>query len=1257
MSKRSRDGVNIPGMLLDQIKNTESFDNDDRFNFKKRKGGKQVSRKEKRKNERQLKKQKKSIPIVDSRFQSNGPQRQNNHQQQQQQKLQKPQQQNQSKNNSHINNHNVSNSFDKHTTAMNTKLNKTVPSQFVEDPNKFKKSKKSKSVQFSEKNQIRSIENRASLKYNDSGSSDDDMYYDFEKDFFDDEADEDDDEDDELDEDDDEEPKGDYYEDEDEKRTWEALMQLKKGKSTNDSTEIRTVKEDEISDDEISEDELLASESESDSGSENNEDNDIDNNDDDEDDEESKIWAALKKLKAAKNSDKKEEIRVVKEDDLQDDSLSDDFSEDDDRDVLDDDDNESEEEDEEMLGSDEDENKTWEALKKLKSMKKDTKPKSEVRIIREDEIDDDSLSEDEDLSGSEEISESSESSAGEDDEEEEDMDETKVWEQLKKLKGNKKANDTGSDIKIVKEDDLDDDSLSEDFSEEEEEEEEKKIKQKKESKKEKSKKSKKESEEEEEYAPRPLSASEREAREHDRSDMDYYAKKLGIKNKKLSKTDDDDLVGGLLDGLDFLFDGEGSDNYDNYDNFEETTKKEPKKSKKQQKEEVYSDDDDEEEDQYGFGENDFEDDDDLDEDDKALLREMQQLGDSEDSDEGSDSEDDGRPRVRENPYAAPVASPANKTEDVSGSRYIPPALRRKMALEQGSQKESEEVIKLTKSIKGPLNRLSEANIITIVNDINLLYSENARQTVNETIIKVILQSVLVPGPQLDSLLVLYASVISAIYTLQGTEFGAYTIQTFVEKLNEYLKDENLAKGRELINLIGLLGHCYNLKVVGCTLIYDIVSKKLVNDPTELKTDALLKLIKTSGPNMRSDDPSSLKQIISDLNKSISEEEKKTGKKANARTRFLVDTITNLKNNKLKNIESENTTQMLTRIRKLLARIKGTKSFDAIKVTLDDIEKIEERGKWWLVGSAWKGLGDNKNDDNDNGNLSESLQESDIYGKVEVNDSVINDVLDSAEPNWLELARLQRMNTDIRRAIFVSIMSANDFMDAFGKLEKLRLKKQQEREIPNILMHCASMESVYNPYYGMLAKKICEEHSMRKTFQFNLWDLLKDFEGGEDDDEKLTLDTSSGHINDEETKLKKVLNLGRLFGFLIGEGSLPLNILRTVNFLTASSDTKLFMEILLITFFDSIGKHSEIKSFGSGLKSKNSIKDMRFDEKLLMERIAKTKEQHLLLKGLQYFLQDSVKSSNLIKGKKQRKRVDWGTDAMCDIIDGIIGTQS
>ena len=33
---------------------------------------------------------------------------------------------------------------------------------------------------------------------------------------------------------------------------------------------------------------------------------------------------------------------------------------------------------------------------------------------------------------------------------------------------------------------------------------------------------------------------------------------------------------------------------------------------------------------------------------------------------------------------------------------------------------------------------------------------------------------------------------------------------------------------------------------------------------------------------------------------------------------------------------------------------------------------------------------------------------------------MSDILDNAEPNWMELAKSQRMNTDIRRAIFVPL---------------------------------------------------------------------------------------------------------------------------------------------------------------------------------------------------------------------------------------------
>ena len=46
-----------------------------------------------------------------------------------------------------------------------------------------------------------------------------------------------------------------------------------------------------------------------------------------------------------------------------------------------------------------------------------------------------------------------------------------------------------------------------------------------------------------------------------------------------------------------------------------------------------------------------------------------------------------------------------------------------------------------------------------------------------------------------------------------------------------------------------------------------------------------------------------------------------------------------------------------------------------------------------------------------------------------------------------------MNTDIRRKIFVSIMGADDFVDAHGRLTRLRLTKAQQPEIVRVLLEC------------------------------------------------------------------------------------------------------------------------------------------------------------------------------------------------------------
>lgn len=856
------------------------------------------------------------------------------------------------------------------------------------------------------------------------------------------------------------------------------------------------------------------------------------------------------------------------------------------------------------------------ALKEAKKVQTSSKTKDQsIKILKEEDLEDDELSEDNDdfggFSADGNTDDFDDDSIDEDDFDEESFDEAnasdeedplaklKKIKEMKMAKANKNSEDAIAQLKALKKknDELKrkEDPIAQ-------------LKALKEQKRENSRKDK-ESKKEKEVS--FISPHDRELMKRDEDDMAFYAKKLGLKNGKnsrLPKLGEDDAIGGLLDGLDLDFmDDEGS--FSDAD----TQESSHANSKKESKLPFSSDDE--------LSEGDFDDDENIDD-------ELDDLSDY----------DDQKPRVKENPYVAPVDNnnKDNDTEDEGDGapkKYIPPALRRKLALE--SSETSPEVMALRKSIKGPLNKLSEANINSIVNEISSLYLSNPRHLVSENLTSIVLESILQQGRLLDTFVYLHATLVVAIYRLQGVEFGALFIQTLIEKFDSYYGQPT--KGKEISNIVSLLSAVYTFQLVSSKLIYDII-KFLINDLNETNAELLLRIIRNSGNQMRADDPTALKEIVLLTNKVSST---MLSDKLNTRAQFLLETIASLKNNKLKNTNEAGHLLTIT-LKKFLGRLNNNKFSDPIQVTLDDIHNIDTRGKWWLVGSAWKGH-----------DHSENKKESNF------DEEAVHDILDNTEPNWMELARSQRMNTDIRRAIFISIMSANDYVDALTKLDKLALKRSQEREIPRLLIHCTGVEPAWNPYYGILASKLCDNHSNRKTFQFMLWDLIKDFEGSdgnesdEETDDFLGFDTSD---EDDESRLKRISNLGRFFGYLLAEGSLPLHVLKSVNFLIASNDTVLFLELVLLVFLDHVGKKSQINSIGAGLagsKTGKTMYEQKYDDKILIERLIKAQEQQTLLRGLQYFLQDKVKASDFISGKKQRRRIEWGVDAMCDIIDEFL----
>ena len=142
---------------------------------------------------------------------------------------------------------------------------------------------------------------------------------------------------------------------------------------------------------------------------------------------------------------------------------------------------------------------------------------------------------------------------------------------------------------------------------------------------------------------------------------------------------------------------------------------------------------------------------------------------------------------------------------------------------------------------------------------------------------------------------------------------------------------------------------------------------------------------------------------------------------------MVETLSNLKNNKVKKAAGQTAgIEAVERMKKFLSGLikkrhgasyiqiigcdcsfaPAVMSHEPLRVSLEDLRSADTKGKWWLVGAAWGG-----------DPLVEHQQESQNHAdSASAPDAPSENVL-------LKLAKKQGMNTDIRRSIFVVLMSS------------------------------------------------------------------------------------------------------------------------------------------------------------------------------------------------------------------------------------------
>ena len=158
----------------------------------------------------------------------------------------------------------------------------------------------------------------------------------------------------------------------------------------------------------------------------------------------------------------------------------------------------------------------------------------------------------------------------------------------------------------------------------------------------------------------------------------------------------------------------------------------------------------------------------------------------------------------------------------------------------------------------------------------------------------------------------------------------------------------------------------------------------------------------------------------------------------------------------------------------------------------------------------------------------------------------------------------RTGTDLvnlRRTIYLTIMSALDFEEAGHKLLKMGIPQGLENELATMIIECCSQEKTFIKYYALLAERFCKLHRVYT-------DCFAD-----------CFVAQYQLIHRLETN--KLRNVAKLFAHLLGTDALPWAVLSVIRL--TEDDTTSSSRIFIKTLFQELAETMGLRSLNERLE--------------------------------------------------------------------------
>ena len=619
---------------------------------------------------------------------------------------------------------------------------------------------------------------------------------------------------------------------------------------------------------------------------------------------------------------------------------------------------------------------------------------------------------------------------------------------------------------------------------------------------------------------------EEKKKEREKDDIDieleYLEKKLQLDNKdtmnrykkSMALENYDEDIFDFLDNIDSAVE-KGVDKYQKYDpnTFNKKKEKDLKKEDNEEEENEQSEegeDDEEEED----GEE-FEDEENGNEDEEEGM---------EDDDEGENEEEDD-----ENKSDIEEEGEENKKVNKNKEKKISKEMR----------EYNEELIKqFRKELTSLLNKIAEANLVLILQAIFDKISafmdayqdkntkiETTYKIITEILIKTTLYQQVINLPILSCI----CTFISLLHYIKfGQSFICFFIKKCLEELNYLKQSEKEIEKYKYKNFIFIIIHLYIFENINSVFVYDLI-RYLIDNFNENNSEYLLLLLSYTGISIRKENPSNLKDIIVLINMKYNNIKLTNDTGTTDKIKYIIDMINDIKQNKYLKFNLQEKFNFFKEIiskRKSEAVLIGEK----IEIELDKIIKLsyDKILSNDIVTNKEK-FDDIVDLDTDNLIIKETQEDTKM--KKQLNDTM----------------RKLGISTGLKKMIFTNIATSNNVNDAFERLCRLNLNKEQKREIIKMIVKLCIEEPSYNPFYQMLLVKLLTlDKDNKYTYHYCVWDYMKIFQNFKN--------------------VKKIHNLSKLTSNLLLGEKISLPVILHFKFEEDNDENKMFINMILNKYF-------------------------------------------------------------------------------------------